>query len=115
MAKSEEVGYPAPAKVLLEVNPPFASGDLAPHAALPEEFRKRAAEIADSVAEVADQFRTRLASVMHAPVEKQWGVESVKIEFKVAVQAGAGVVIAKASTTATFSVTVTLLRPSEQL
>ncbi|MQA87975.1 MAG: hypothetical protein GEV03_25960 [Streptosporangiales bacterium] len=75
---------------------------------MPEEFRRRAGEIAESVAEVTDQFRSRLARVLEHPAEAGWRVGSIEIGFDIAVQAEAGVVIAKATTGATFSARLTL-------
>lgn len=95
-------------EIMVEVLPLSTSGDLAPRVAVPEQFRLRAGEIADSVAEVADQFRERLARVLHRPSELDWGVDSIEIGFDLAIQAEAGVVIAKASTSATFSAKLTL-------
>jgi NTP-dependent ternary system trypsin peptidase co-occuring protein len=94
-------------EVLLEVQPRRTSGDLAPRVAIPEDFRRRAGEIADSVAAIADKFRSRLEDVMTRPKDG-WGVESIEIGFDIAVQAEAGVLIAKASTGATFSAKLTL-------
>ena len=104
-AKSKEQPQVA---LLLEVNRTRTAGDLGPsRASLPEDFRRRAAEIADSISEVADQFRTRLEHVMK-PDEGNWGVDSIDIKFDITVQAEAGVLIAKASTGATFSAKLTL-------
>jgi len=75
---------------------------------VPEDFKRRAAEIADSVADIADQFRSRLGRVLHPPTDAGWGIQSIEIGFDLAVQAEAGVIIAKATTSATFSARVTL-------
>jgi hypothetical protein len=99
------------AQVLVEVRPLESSGDLAPRVAVPEDFRRRASEIADSIGEVADQFRARLEKVFKRPHEDNWGVESVEIEFGLAVKAEAGVLIAKASGGATFTARLTLKPP----
>lgn len=95
-------------EILLEVRPQSTSGDLAPHIVAPEEFRRRAAEIAESVAETADEFRSKLARTLKRPSETGWSVESVEIGFQIAVQAEAGVIIAKATAGTTFSVRLTL-------
>lgn len=101
-----------PAEVLLEVRPRSISGDLAPRVAVPEEFRRRAGEIADSVAEVADQFRSTLERVLEHPAAG-WRMDSIEIGFDIAVQAEAGVVIAKATSGATFSARLTLKAPPD--
>jgi hypothetical protein len=103
MSESTEVKNHRDVEIMVEVHPRSVSGDLAPRVAVPEQFRQRAGEIADSVAEIADQFRSRLAGVFRQPAEPGWGVDSVEIGFDLAIQAEAGVVIAKASTSATFS------------
>ncbi len=115
MTKSAKTDDHRPVALLLEVSPrPGSGGDLAPRAAMPEDFRRRAGEIADSVAGVADEFRSRLASVVAQPSSSRWGVESIEIGFEIAVQAETGVVIAKASSSATFSVSLTLQAPPDQ-
>jgi hypothetical protein len=108
MSESGEVENRRDVEIMVEVQPRSVSGDLAPRAAVPEQFRERAGEIADSVAEIADQFRSRLARVLHRPDKPGWGVDSVEIGFNLAIRAEAGVVIAKASTSATFSAKLTL-------
>lgn len=115
MTKSVKTDDHRPLEVLLEVTPRATSaGDLAPRTAMPEDFRRRASEIASSVAGIADEFRSRLASVVPRPDGSKWGVESIEIGFEIAVQAETGVVIAKASSSATFSVSLTLQAPSDQ-
>lgn len=112
MSKSRSAASPGPV-VLLEVRPVTTSGDLAPHAQIPEEFKSRAGEIADSIAEVVDQFRSRLGKVLDRRDDSGWRVGSVEIEFNIAVQAEAGVVIAKATAGATFSARLVLQAPED--
>ncbi|WP_187414951.1 CU044_2847 family protein [Nonomuraea sp. PA05] len=100
-------------EILVEVQPPLASGDLAPRLAIPEDFRKRAGDIAASVAEIADQFRSKLESVVQ-PSKHTWNIESLEIGFDIAIQAETGVVIAKATTGATFSARMTLKTKQSQ-
>ncbi|GHC75098.1 CU044_2847 family protein [Streptomyces flavofungini] len=95
------------AEILLEVQPRSVSGDLAPRFAVPEQFERRAGEIADSVAQVAEQFRSRLEQVLR-PSKAGWGVESIEVGFDISVQADVGVIIAKATSGATFSARLTL-------
>jgi hypothetical protein len=75
---------------------------------VPEEFKARAGEIADSIAEVADHFRSRLGKILRRQDDPSLRVASVEIEFGIAVQAEAGVVIAKATTGATFTARLVL-------
>ena len=94
-------------EILVEVRPLSTSGDLAPHAAVPEEFRTRARDIADSIADIAEQFQSRLSLVLRQPTS-ELSVQSVEIEFNIALQAEAGVIIAKATAGATFTARLTL-------
>lgn len=95
-------------QVLLEVRPASASGDLAPRVAVPEDFRKRAGEIAESIAEVVEDFRSRLGSILTRSDDPAWHVGSVELAFGIVVQAEAGVVIAKTTAGATFSAKLVL-------
>jgi hypothetical protein len=94
------------------------SGNLGPRRpAVPEQFKQRAAEIADSVAAVASQFQSRLeerirehrtSNEVPAPLAgeteaPQWGLDEVELNFQLAVQVEGGVVI-KSSGGATFGV-----------
>lgn len=99
--------------LLLEVVPQHESGDLASSYALPENFRRRAAEIAASIGEVADEFRTRLGQTFGRLPNSDWGVDSIEIKFDINIQAGAGVLIAKASSGATFSARITMKASKE--
>jgi Trypsin-co-occurring domain 1 len=65
--------------------------------------RLGAAEIADSIAVVAENFRSRLGRTLDKSDDSAWHVGSIEVAFGVAVQAEAGVVIAKATAGATFS------------
>jgi hypothetical protein len=94
--------------ILLEVRPVADSGNLGPRPAMPEDFRARAGEIADSIAEVADDFRSRLRKVLKRQDESGLRLDSVEIEFGICVQAEAGVVIAKATAGATFTARLVL-------
>jgi Trypsin-co-occurring domain 1 len=107
-------------EVLVEVSGVGATGDLRRGASLaPVNFASRADDIADALLEVARRIRGRLQSangaVDAAPApdgkpapdgEKGWGLDEVQLNFQMALQADAGVVIAKASTSATFSATM---------
>lgn len=110
MSKSRSAASPSP-EILLEVRPAATSGDLAPRAMVPEDFNSRAGEIADSITEVFDNFRSRLEKVLDQRDDSSWRVGSVEVEFGIAVQAEAGVVIAKASAGATFLARLVLQAP----
>jgi hypothetical protein len=95
-------------EILLEVQPRSVSGDLGPSFALPESFAHRASEVADSIAEIASQFRSRLEKRLDRPSDHGWKMDAIELMFGITVQAEAGVVIARASSAATFSAKLTL-------
>jgi Trypsin-co-occurring domain 1 len=99
-------------EILVEVRPKSMSGDLGRGLAMLEEFGRRAGEVADSVAEVADQFRSRLQKTLRKPDDHGWHTDSIELRFDIAVQAEAGVVIARAASGATFSAKLTLRAPA---
>lgn len=100
MPGSRPVGGRKP-QILLEVRPPGNLGDLGPRIAAPEDFRARAGEIAESLANIIEDFRSKFARIMARRDEHTWGVGSIEIAFEIAVQAEAGVVIAKTTAGAT--------------
>jgi hypothetical protein len=112
MSKSRSAARPD-TEILLEVRPATTSGDLAPRAVIPEEFRSRASEIAESITEIVDHFRSRLGRVLEQRDDSSWRVGSVEIAFGIAVQAEAGVVIAKTTAGATFSARLVLNAPPD--
>lgn len=100
-------------------------GDLRRGASLsPVTFASRADDVADALLEIARRIRSRLqtadlaedAAVEPAPTgtaepdQKAWGLDEVQLNFQLSLQADAGVVIAKASTSATFGATMTWRR-----
>jgi Trypsin-co-occurring domain 1 len=101
-------------KILLEVRPASMSGDLGPGLAMPEQFQQRASEIAGSVAEVASQFRLRLEKELKPSSVPGWHMDSIELRFDIAVQAEAGVIIARASSGATFSAKLTMKALTEK-
>jgi hypothetical protein len=113
MAKSQAVEGRSP-DILLEVRPALTSGDLAPRAMVPEEFRSRAGEIAESIAEVVEPFRSRLGRILDKGDDSSWRIGSIEVTFDIAVQAEAGVIIAKATAGATFSARFVMNAPQDQ-
>ena len=99
---------------MLEVRPSADPGDLGPRLAVPEDFRARAGEIAESLAEIIEDFRAKLARVLAQRDEQAWQVGSVEIAFDIAVQAEVGVVIAKTTAGATFSARLILQPPGKK-
>ncbi len=112
MPGSKAAGRQEP-QILLEVRSSADPGDLAPRFATPEDFRARAGEIAESLADIVEDFRSKLARVIARRDEHSWGVGSLEIAFEIAVQAEAGVVIARTTAGATFSVRLVLEPPQE--
>jgi hypothetical protein len=112
MNKPQLAGQSTP-DILIEVRPAATSGDLGARAAIPEDFRSRAAEIVDSIKEVVDQFRSRLGKELSKKDHSSWNAGSIEIEFGLSVQAEAGVVIAKTTAGATFSARLVLLAPEK--
>lgn len=108
--KSRAVEVP---EILLEVRSAATSGDLGPRVVMPEEFKLRAKEIADSIGKVAEDFRSRLGHVLDNDKAPGWRVGSIEIEFNIAVQAETGVVIAKTSAGATFTARLIMEAPRE--
>jgi hypothetical protein len=76
----------------------------------PELFSARAKEIADSVAEVATQFRARIDDAISKDEPDGWQLGQVEVSFGLQAEAGAGVLIARASVGATFTATLTWTR-----
>jgi len=74
---------------------------------LPESFASRAAELADTITGVSADLRDHLEANMAGEDTHLWRLASVQLSFELALQAEAGVVIARASTGATFSATLT--------
>jgi hypothetical protein len=77
---------------------------------LPEVFSARASEIADSVAEVAEQFRARIDQTLSRDAADGWQLGQVEVAFGLQAEAGTGVLIARASVGATFTATLTWTR-----
>ena len=99
------------AEILVEVRPARVSGDVARRVSVPpESFADRAGEIADAITEVAGKLRDRLEQKMAAEEAHPWRLASVELAFELALRAEAGVVIARASTEATFTATLTWSR-----
>jgi hypothetical protein len=98
-------------QILLEVRPSADTGDLGPRLAVPEDFRARAGEIAESLADIVEDFRSKFARIFARGNEGAWGVGSIEVTFQLAVQAEAGVVIAKTTAGATFSAKLVLQPP----
>jgi Trypsin-co-occurring domain 1 len=95
-------------EILVEVRPAYVSGDIARRVpAVPESFASRAGEVADTITDVAAGLRDHLEANMAEKESHLWRLTTVELGFELTLQAEAGVIIARASTEATFSVTLT--------
>jgi uncharacterized alkaline shock family protein YloU len=103
-------------EIMVEVVPAeTATGDLASIRALPEDFARRATELADSITEVAGKIRSRLDTTLAGADESGtgWSLDQVELGFELALRAEYGVIIGKVAGQATFSVTLTWQKTSE--
>lgn len=98
-------------KIYVEVLPAAdSSGELSFQSRIRENFEDRAKELAESLAEIATAFRSRLDHSLNQGTELTWPLQEIELKFSIDLQAQAGVVLAKASTTAGFEATLTWKR-----
>ncbi len=88
------------------VPPPERAGELA-GGALVERFTNRVDELGDSIGEIALRLRSRLDADLARDQSSAWTLGEVVVTFSVDLEAEAGVVVAKAKTTAGFEVALT--------
>lgn len=112
MAASRDGSSSKAPVIWLEVRSASASGDLGAGRTSLEQFGRRASEIADSIAQIAEEFRSKLEWKLRKPGEGGWHAESIELGFDIAVQAEAGVVIARAVSSATLSAKLILKAPA---
>jgi hypothetical protein len=89
------------------------AGYLSPRAAPLDDFRRRAPEIAEGIMTVAEVLRSQLEAKAAAHPREQrsgWAMDGLSLSFELALEAEAGVVIARAKTSATFSVEISWRR-----
>jgi hypothetical protein len=95
------------AEILVEVTPsPGDRGDLRTRSVVPEDFRQRALELADSIVDVAAGLRERFEVAAAGDERGRLRLDEIGVKFGIALQAEAGVVIARASAGATFEATL---------
>lgn len=88
-------------------------GDLSGRPHLPEALGSRIDEIADAVLQVTSSLKARLDRDLDSSRETQsWSLDQVEMAFSLDLEAEAGVVISRVSTTAGFEVTLTWSRPA---
>jgi hypothetical protein len=113
MGKSRSTAAGEP-QILLEVRPAGTSGELGSRTAVPEDFSKRADEIAHSITDVIDHLRAGFRNLLEQKDDGGWKVGSVEIEFGISVQAETGIIIAKATGGATFAARIVLQAGEDQ-
>jgi Trypsin-co-occurring domain 1 len=88
------------AQILVEVRPTGEVGDLAGEPPIPEAFMNRVDEIGQSLQEIADRLSQHLDKFEKR--ETTWRLDQVELKFSLDLEAAAGIVIARAKTTAGF-------------
>ena len=78
-----------------------------------ESFRDRAPELAEGIREIAGALQNRLDQPSASTTATDWSMDGVKLTFALALEAGAGVLIARTSASATFSVEISWTRGAE--
>jgi hypothetical protein len=68
-----------------------------------ESFQARAPEIAGALRTVAEAMRSHLDATAAAPTGRGWGLDTVELGLDLSLEAGAGVVITRATAGATLS------------
>lgn len=93
--------------ISVEVRPKNdGSGDLRQREPLSEKLLTRIEELGDSLKCIAEKLSSRL-SEFETKNEGNWGLEEVEFAFSLDLEAEAGVIVARASTTAGFEAKLT--------
>ncbi len=92
--------------VVRVVPPPERAGELGA-ATLTERFTDRVDELGESIAEIAGRLRARLDTDLAEDKDAVWKLGEVTLTFSLDLEAEAGVVVAKAKTSAGFEVALT--------
>src|ERR1700722_13354427 len=87
------------AQILVEVRPQIG-GNLSPQSIMPETFMSRVDEIGESLQEIADRLSQHLDNFTKK--QSTWRLDQVELKFSLDLEAEAGVVIARAKTSAGF-------------
>lgn len=95
--------------VVRVVPSPERAGELA-GATLTERFEDRVDELCDSIGKIAQRLRARLETDLMEAQPAAWRLGEVAISFSLDLEAEAGVVVAKAKTTAGFEVSLSWTR-----
>lgn len=98
-------------KIMVQVVPsPARAGQLSPGKTW-ESLEKRIDELGQSIGEIADRLRTQLDASLAPPEETPaWRLGEVGVTFSLDLEAEAGVVVARAKTTAGFEISLSWTR-----
>jgi hypothetical protein len=91
------------------VPPPDRVGELG-GTSLSERFADRVEELGGSLGQIATTLRARLEAELSDQKESEWKLSEVALAFSLDLEAEAGVVVAKARTSAGFEATLTWKR-----
>jgi hypothetical protein len=96
--------------VYVEVRPdPNNAGNLVGHTTL-EKFKERVHELGASLGDIANQLRDQLEHQLQDHAESDWQLDEIGLKFSLDLEAEAGVVVARASTTAGFEASLSWKR-----
>lgn len=95
--------------VVRVIPPPERAGELGA-ATLTERFTERVDELGESIGEIAGRLRSRLDAELADERNAGWSLGEVTLTFSLDLEAEAGVVVAKAKTSAGFEVALTWKR-----
>jgi hypothetical protein len=86
------------------------AGNLKKGQPLSERFADRVEELGQGLGEIANDLRDQLDATLADDDRDGWGLEEVQLTFSLSLEAGAGVMVAKASTAAGFEASMTWKR-----
>jgi hypothetical protein len=96
--------------VYVEVRPdPDLAGNLGGNTTL-EKFQDRVHELGASLGNIANGLRDQLEQQMHDRPERDWQLDEIGLKFSLDLEAAAGVIMARASTTAGFEASLSWKR-----
>jgi hypothetical protein len=98
-------------QILVQVVPSAESGGYLSGQTVTEKLADRVDELGRSLADVANQLRGSLERDLHAG-DGLWRLSELNIQFSLSLEAEAGVVLARAQTTAGFQASLTWARRS---
>jgi hypothetical protein len=97
-------------EVYVEVRPdPQRAGDLA-GGTLTEKFKQRVHELGASLGEIANDLRGQLEQELQEPETGGWRLDEIGLTFSLDLEAEAGVVVARAATSAGFEASLSWKR-----